>query len=71
MSATRTTTVGVEGLHCAGCATGLAEALRRLEGVITADVDLEAAQAQVRVDPARLSDDDVRQGITTAGFEPA
>lgn len=71
MAATQTTTYPVRGFHCSGCADNLGKSLRRLEGVITADADFDAGQVEIRFDPERLSDDDLREGIRTAGFEPA
>jgi copper chaperone CopZ len=71
MTAVETKTFGVRGLHCAGCATNVGNALLRIEGVIKAEADFDTAQVWVRFDPARVSDDDIGEGIRTAGFEPA
>lgn len=71
VAATQTTTYPVRGFHCTGCADNLGESLRRLEGVIKADADFAAGQVKIRFDPERVSDDDLRAGIRTAGFEPA
>lgn len=71
MAAVQTTTYPVEGFHCTGCADKLGESLRRLEGVIKADADFEAGQVNVRFDPERVGDNDLREGIRAAGFEPA
>jgi len=71
MAAVQSTTYPVRGFHCSGCADNLGASLRRIEGVIKADADFDTAQVEVRFDPARVSDDDVREGIRAAGFEPA
>lgn len=70
MAATRTASYQVQGFHCSGCADNLGKSLRRIEGVIKADADYGAGQVEVRFDPKRVSDDDLRDGIRTAGFEP-
>jgi copper chaperone CopZ len=71
MAAIRTMTYPVRGFHCSGCADNLGGSLRQIEGVIKADADFEAAAVEVRFDPSRVSDDDLREGIRAAGFEPA
>lgn len=71
MAAVRTATYPVEGFHCTGCADTLGRSLRRIEGVIKADADFETGQVEVRFDPERVGDDNLREGIRTAGFEPA
>lgn len=71
MASLQTTTYPVAGFHCTGCADNLGKSLRRIEGVIKADADYEAGQVEVRFDPGRVSDEDLREGIRTAGFEPA
>jgi copper chaperone CopZ len=64
------TTYPVQGFDCTGCADNLGKSLRRIEGVIKADADYEAGQVRVRFDADRVSDDDLRAGIRSAGFEP-
>lgn len=71
MGTTQTTTYPVQGFHCTGYADNLGKGLRRIEGVIKADADYEAGQVQVRFDAERVSDEDLRAGIRSAGFEPA
>ncbi len=71
MTAIRTTIYPVRGFHCSGCADNLGASLSRIEGVIKAGADFDTAQVEVRFDPARVSDDEVREGIRAAGFEPA
>lgn len=63
-------TLGVRGFHCSGCADNLSSGLSRIEGVIRAKADFDRAEVEVRFDPARVTDDDIREGIRAAGFEP-
>lgn len=71
MAAVQTTTYPVAGFHCTGCADNLGRSLGRIEGVIKAVADFEAGHVEVRFDPGRVSDEDLREGIRSAGFEPA
>lgn len=63
-------TLAVSGFHCSGCSDNLASALVTLEGVIRARAEYENGQVEVRFDPDRVSEDDLRQRIRSAGFEP-
>lgn len=62
-------TYAISGFHCSGCADNLGESLGRREGVIKVDADYEQAQVEVRFDPERISEDDIREQIHLAGFE--
>ncbi|GBD84896.1 copper chaperone CopZ [bacterium BMS3Abin02] len=70
MATATSMTFTVQGLHCTGCADTLGSALRNLDGVIRARVDYETGQMEVRFDPDRVSEDDVRERIRDSGFEP-
>ncbi len=71
MATTNTTTLGVRGFHCSGCADNVGKALLRLDGVIKVAADFDAEQVQVRYDPDRVTEDALRDQIRAAGFEPA
>ena len=60
-------TVLVRGFHCSGCADNLGSAVSNLDGVIRARVDYEVGQVEVRFDPDRVSEDEVRERIR--GFD--
>ncbi len=70
MATAITKTIRVRGFHCSGCSDNLGKALTKLEGVIRAVGDYEAATVEVRFDPDRVSEDDLRERIQAAGFEP-
>lgn len=70
MATTTTKQYQVSGFHCSGCANNLAQSLSRLEGVIKVDADYDTAMVDVRLDPARVSDDDIHDRIRAGGFEP-
>lgn len=61
----------VGGMDCSACQNRLRTALSRLEGVIKADADHRAGRVTVRLDEARVSEDDVKERIRAAGYEVA
>lgn len=60
----------VRGFHCSGCSDNLGSTLNNLDGVIRARADYEDGRVEVRFDPDRVSEDDVREQIRASGFEP-
>lgn len=70
MATTTTRKYAIRGFHCSGCADNLGRSLNRLEGVIKAEADYDQAMVEVRLDPERVSDDDIHAQVRAAGFEP-
>lgn len=70
MATATTTTFRIRGFHCSGCSDNLGRALEKLEGVIRARGDYEAATVEVRFDSDRVGEDDLRERIRASGFEP-
>lgn len=64
-----TKTFAIQGFHCSGCADNLGRALSAVEGVIKASADYDQARVEVRFDPVRVTDDDIRERIHAAGFD--
>lgn len=62
-------TIKVTGMDCTGCENRVKTAVSRLEGVIRADADFRRGQVDVRFDPERLSEDDIKERIRAAGYE--
>ncbi len=62
-------TLEVKGMDCSGCANRLGTSLGRLEGVVRAKADHEAGRVAVRFDPDRVSQDQIRERIRSAGFD--
>jgi mercuric ion binding protein len=67
-AATATVTLGVEGMTCGGCATGIEKTLAATAGVLEARVSFEKREAWVRYDDAKLSVDAIRRVISEAGY---
>ncbi len=70
MATATSKTFTVKGFHCSGCSDNLGSALSNLDGVIRAQADFEAGQVEVRFDPDRVTDEDVKGQIRTSGFDP-
>jgi len=69
MTTVTSMTFEVRGFHCSGCADNLGTALSNLDGVIRARADYASSQVEVRFDPDRATEDDIRERIRAAGFE--
>lgn len=61
--------VGEEKIHCAGCETRIASALRRLPGVEEVRASAETQRVNVTIDPARTSEDEVRARLAQLGYQ--
>lgn len=62
-------TIKVQGMTCGGCVRSVTGVLKALPGVADAEVSLEAAQAQVRFDPEKVTVDAMRAAVEGAGFD--
>lgn len=61
--------VGEEKIHCAGCESRIATALRRLPGVADVQASAEAQRVSVTIDPARTSENEVRARLEQLGYQ--
>ncbi|MBL9173607.1 MAG: heavy-metal-associated domain-containing protein [Verrucomicrobiales bacterium] len=59
----------VTGMHCKGCASGIASELRRTPGVLRADVSLTNGTAVVHLDTNQVSSDSLVRVIREAGYD--
>jgi copper chaperone len=66
-----TTLIKIGGMSCGGCVKSITGVLTALPGVVRADVSLEAAQAVVEFDPARVARAALVEAINEAGFDAA
>ena len=63
--------IGDEKIHCSGCETRIAFALRRLPGVREVRASAESQRIAVTIDPAELSPEQVRARLLELGYEVA
>jgi Cu+-exporting ATPase len=59
----------VEGMTCASCVNRIERYLRKVEGVLEANVNLATESASVRYDPVRVDLDGLRSAVEAAGYE--
>jgi copper chaperone len=62
-------TIKIEGMSCKHCVMAVKKAIESLNGVQSAEVDLEAKQAIVDFDEKKLKLEDIRAAIQEAGYE--
>ncbi|HJW26095.1 MAG TPA: cation transporter [Rhodocyclaceae bacterium] len=63
------TIIKVGGMSCQGCVKNVTGVLTALEGVQSAEVSLEAGEASVAYDAARVSREALKGAIEDAGFD--
>lgn len=63
------TLIKIGGMSCQGCVKNITEILQGLAGVASAEVSLEAAEARVVFDPARVDRASLLAAIEDAGFD--
>jgi Cu+-exporting ATPase len=65
-----TVTVGITDMSCADCASTVADRLRRTPGVVAAEVNFAADEAQVRYNPVDAGREEIYGAIEAAGYTP-
>jgi copper chaperone CopZ len=68
-AATKTTTIHVEGMHCANCSSSVAKALKATAGVETVDVSFEKGTAIIQYDDQKVSEAKLREVINGTGYK--
>ena len=63
--------IDVDGMTCANCVNRVRKALVKVEGVVTADVNLATEQATVEYVPGAVETDELLAAVTSAGYEAA
>ncbi len=61
-------TLPIQGMHCANCASAIERALRKVDGVLEANVNLATERATVRFIPGVAQIGAIRQAIVDAGY---
>jgi heavy metal translocating P-type ATPase len=64
-----TASFSVEGMTCAACAQRVQRALRRVDGVLDASVNLATERASVRYAPGVAAPDALREAVRRAGYD--
>lgn len=61
-------TLNISGMHCASCSALITRKLKKTEGVEEANVNLAAAKAHIRFDPAKVHEHDLIAAVKAAGY---
>ncbi|HEU4594833.1 MAG TPA: heavy metal-associated domain-containing protein [Pyrinomonadaceae bacterium] len=67
-AATRTTTIYVTGMTCAGCAISIEQVLKNTEGVEEVRVSYERGEAVVKYDDRKVTAARLREAINGIGY---
>lgn len=65
-----TKTFKISGMHCAACAAGSEKSIKRLPGIISANVNLATETAVVEYDPALVKFAEIKAAVSMLGFTP-
>lgn len=63
--------IGEEKIHCEGCESRIANALRRLQGVEEVQASAQTQRVNVTIDPATVSEGDLRARLEQIGYRTA
>ncbi len=66
-----TVTLTISGMHCEGCASGIAAMLKRTDGVVKTNVSYEERSATVDYDAAKTSPEKIVEAIEKLGYKAA
>ncbi len=62
-------TLNVQGMSCGHCKTAVEGALNNLEGVTSADVNLDAGTVDVAYDDAKVSFEAMKEAVEDQGYD--
>lgn len=65
---TATARFDIQGMSCAGCVARIEKAVTALPGISSVRVDLDSGQATIAYQPTKVSDEQIREQIVTAGY---
>ena len=68
LAATRTTTIYVTGMTCAGCAISIEQVLKNAEGVEEVRVSFERGEAVVKYDDRKVTAARLREAVNGIGY---
>jgi len=67
---TKKLTMGITGMHCAACAANTEKALKKVDGVSGASVNIATESGTVEYDPKKVSTSDIEKAVKDAGYTP-
>lgn len=63
--------LSISGMSCSGCAAGIRAMLKRTEGVVSAEVSYDDAEAKVAYDSSKTSEAQLIEVISKMGYKAA
>lgn len=63
------TNIEIEGMHCASCVSSVEKALKKLDGVKSANVNLSTESATIDYDPDRVNYDAFKKAVEDVGYD--
>jgi len=64
------TEIYIEGMHCAGCASGIEKRLKEANGIKQVNVNFATSKASIKYFPEKISTVKIKKIITDAGYTP-
>ena len=64
----KTTTLSIQGMHCASCATIITKALQKTAGVESANVNFSTAKAFVQYDDSQINEQKLMEIVKSKGY---
>ena len=62
-------TLNVQGMSCGHCKMAVEGALKKLDGVSAAEVNLDAAKVDVKYDESKVSFEALKEAIEEQGYD--
>ncbi len=62
-------TLPITGMHCENCAAVITRNLKKMDGIVTAEVSIATEQAALTFENAALSENDIVEKIRSLGFD--
>src|SRR5665647_187001 len=69
-TAAKRTELAIEGMSCASCSAAVERAVKKLEGISLAQVNLATNTGSFAYDPSLVSLTEIKSAITNAGYTP-
>ena len=63
------TVLGIEGMTCGGCVAAVKAKLKKTEGVLDYEVNLEKAEADVEYDSEKTDPEKIAESVSATGFK--
>ncbi|KAA0956057.1 MULTISPECIES: copper chaperone CopZ [Planococcaceae] len=67
----QTKTLDVRGMTCGHCKISVEGALKGLEGVSAAEVDLNSGKVEVTYDESKVSSENMKEAVEEQGYDVA